>query len=423
MRRHLLLLSCLLFLFGVLARSAEARRFTLYSLAHLDAERKPALQVSANVKYGDLVFFKKEDVYQSVYELFLRIKDKKGNVVETAVLKKKVEVKDYKRTKSHRLISRLSKSFRVEPGEYVVEAALVVKGTQLAMQRRVRVVVPDFLASGIGMSKPLFFTVRSSLLGGLDRVVPAGKLNENRLERMEGNAFAEFDREPVVLVEVYLEKVLPESTSCILYFEVVDAEKKQVFYFRGNQRISTRSDRFFLILNVDEWEPGAYTLNAKVVMENPHREAMASTRFAIEFSRAMLGKKFEDTIEILSLIAKPEEIDLLRKASLEDRPKAWAEFWAKRDPNPETEENEALEEHLKRVRYVIENFSELQPGWKTDRGKVYIRYGPPDQVETNVDPYMQGEYLIWRYYSRNLVFIFYDRFGLGAYRLINVSAF
>ena len=39
------------------------------------------------------------------------------------------------------------------------------------------------------------------------------------------------------------------------------------------------------------------------------------------------------------------------------------------------------------------------------------------------DPYVQGEYLVWRYYEKNLTFVFYDRFGLGEYRLSNSSTF
>ncbi|NIO00898.1 MAG: GWxTD domain-containing protein [Candidatus Latescibacteria bacterium] len=135
----------------------------------------------------------------------------------------------------------------------------------------------------------------------------------------------------------------------------------------------------------------------------------------------MLGKYFDQTMEILALIASSEELEGLKNASFEDRPRAWSEFWRMRDPTPNTEANEALEEHLRRVRYATTHFSSLDSGWKTDRGQVYIKYGEPDQIDTSTDPYLQGEYLIWRYFSNNLVFVFYDRFGLGDYRLIQTS--
>lgn len=56
-------------------------------------------------------------------------------------------------------------------------------------------------------------------------------------------------------------------------------------------------------------------------------------------------------------------------------------FWRRRDPTPDTEINEFKEEYYARIAYTNEHFSSGIPGWKTDRGKVYIFYGKPDRVE------------------------------------------
>ncbi len=57
-------------------------------------------------------------------------------------------------------------------------------------------------------------------------------------------------------------------------------------------------------------------------------------------------------------------------------------FWDNRDPNPDTEENEYREEYYERIAYANEHFSSGIPGWKTDRGRIYIRWGKPDSVES-----------------------------------------
>ncbi len=101
----------------------------------------------------------------------------------------------------------------------------------------------------------------------------------------------------------------------------------------------------------------------------------------------------------------------------------WAAFWARRDPSPGTEDNEALEEHWRRIRHASKEFTTNDAGWKTDRGRIYIRHGQPDEQEIRTDPYVQGQYLVWRYYKDNLTFVFYDRFGLGEYILSNSSTF
>lgn len=58
-------------------------------------------------------------------------------------------------------------------------------------------------------------------------------------------------------------------------------------------------------------------------------------------------------------------------------------FWQRRDPTPDTEENEYKEEHYRRLAYADEHFSAGVPGSKTDRGRVYIIHGPPDSIEAH----------------------------------------
>ena len=60
-------------------------------------------------------------------------------------------------------------------------------------------------------------------------------------------------------------------------------------------------------------------------------------------------------------------------------------FWLRRNPNPDSPENEFKEEHYRRIAYVNEHFTPTSglPGWKTDRGRIYIVYGPPDELEAH----------------------------------------
>ena len=58
-------------------------------------------------------------------------------------------------------------------------------------------------------------------------------------------------------------------------------------------------------------------------------------------------------------------------------------FWARRDPTPETPENEYRDDYLQRWGYVLENFSAGKPGWRTDRGRIYLMLGPPSSIQRN----------------------------------------
>jgi len=65
----------------------------------------------------------------------------------------------------------------------------------------------------------------------------------------------------------------------------------------------------------------------------------------------------------------------------EERQQFIEQFWLRRDPTPDTEENEYREEHYRRIAYANDTFASGIPGWKTDRGMIYIKYGPPDERE------------------------------------------
>ena len=59
------------------------------------------------------------------------------------------------------------------------------------------------------------------------------------------------------------------------------------------------------------------------------------------------------------------------------------QFWLRRDPTPDTLENEFKEEHYRRIAYANARFASGIPGWKTDRGRTYITYGPPDEIDAH----------------------------------------
>ena len=59
------------------------------------------------------------------------------------------------------------------------------------------------------------------------------------------------------------------------------------------------------------------------------------------------------------------------------------QFWERRNPDPGASENKFKEEHYRRIAYANEHFAASRPGWKTDRGHLYIIYGPPDEIDSH----------------------------------------
>jgi GWxTD domain-containing protein len=89
------------------------------------------------------------------------------------------------------------------------------------------------------------------------------------------------------------------------------------------------------------------------------------------------------TEEVPYIITKEEHDAFLRLATNEEREQYIEEFWRRRNPDPDSPENGYREEHYRRIVYANERFSSGIPGWKTDRGHIYILWGPPDEIESH----------------------------------------
>jgi GWxTD domain-containing protein len=93
-------------------------------------------------------------------------------------------------------------------------------------------------------------------------------------------------------------------------------------------------------------------------------------------------KKWLD--EDVRWIITDEERSAFRQLSNDEERDQFIEaFWQRRDPTPDTIENEFKEEHYRRIAYSNEHFAAGIPGWKTDRGRMYIMYGPADEIESH----------------------------------------
>jgi len=142
----------------------------------------------------------------------------------------------------------------------------------------------------------------------------------------------------------------------------------------------------------------------------------------------------EDVIYIIS----DEERKAFRNLQTDDERQEFIEgFWMRRDPSPDSQENEYKEEHYRRIAYSNERFASGIPGWKTDRGMIYITFGPPDEIESHPSggtyerPYEEGggttstfPFEKWRYrYLANvgsqtdIQIEFVDKTMTGEYRM------
>ncbi|MGH9659642.1 MAG: GWxTD domain-containing protein, partial [Bryobacteraceae bacterium] len=87
--------------------------------------------------------------------------------------------------------------------------------------------------------------------------------------------------------------------------------------------------------------------------------------------------------DVAYIITDEERQAFNRLATDDEREQFIEQFWLRRDPTPDSAENEFKEEHYRRIAYANERFASGIPGWKADRGRIYITFGPADEVESH----------------------------------------
>jgi len=196
-------------------------------------------------------------------------------------------------------------------------------------------------------------------------------------------------------------------------------------------------------VNVAKYPTGSYTL-ALSLIDPANKKAVSSTKKFFIYNPdiveeqvsdardlGVIGSEFgvmtEDECDLnynrIKFIASNNEIDQYEKLSeLDSKREFLFNFWQRRDPNPNTPENEFKIEFENRIKFVENRFKTFnKTGSKTDRGRVYLQYGEPDEMELHPNDYDKKPYEIWYYNSieGGVIFVFGDITGYSDYELLH----
>lgn len=175
-------------------------------------------------------------------------------------------------------------------------------------------------------------------------------------------------------------------------------------------------------ITVDGFDPGEYELEVSLLGRRLRTLDRQRAEFAVYWSvESLMDQDYETLVEQISYIASRKEVDELKKAeTVEERRTAFNEFWNKLDPTPGSTTNEIKTEFYRRVRVANESFGHMtREGWKTDRGRIYISHGEPDEIDDYPYSLSSVPYQEWHYYRDGIYrkFTFVDLNLDGDYRL------
>ena len=367
------------------------------------------------VPYETLNFIKSGSVFGASYQILINITDSTGTRIESSNFDKKIREEDYFVSRGGTGKFDYSQSiFYLKPGKYKVTTQITDKFSKLNWEKNRVITILDFGEFDFSLSGIMLLSSIEET-GGKYKITP--HISDN-IGSLNSGYFAFF--------ESYKLRYVTDSVDYV--WEILDS-KNEVTAFSNRIRkpaVNSRTQTFIQIPRVDEMTTGTYILRITALEPDTLTElkagkVLAVTQRSINYILSMGGNILADidlAVKQLRYIAYQTDIDFIKAGETKgERQKRFEAFWNKQDPSPGTDRNEAFDDYYSRIDYANKAFKSFQEGWMTDKGMVYVVFGPPNTIDKQ-NNYNDGRiYERWSYIN-NREFLFVDNSGFGDFRMI-----
>jgi GWxTD domain-containing protein len=378
--------------------------FTTELAISLDAEGHPALSATVHVPFTDIQWIKVPPGERRAANIEISVSfEGKGGQLYGDLWQRRVAVPSHAASRSPNSSITDRRVFPLPPGKY--KARIVVRDLNAELQSTAEqtMTVPDYSKIPVGFSDLELGIVDSA---GTFTLVPTRRfgLEVNQLaarvsmfDRRGGDWPRKYSFRYRILDDVGEEVVVGTTAATLAH----SASPLVVRPSRSDLFVGTYSFVIELAEGSSKWR--------------------VDRSFDVDESGPPRGRDFVQMLEPLAYVASNQEIEALRALKPDQQAAGWEEFWRRRDPTPDSSRNEALIEFIRRVRYAEHHFQGFGPGWRSDMGRIYIKYGPPGQTENRPPTTGSPQLEIWYYTNPTREFVFADREGFGRYVLVSPS--
>ena len=356
------------------------------------------LMVIVSIPYDNLVFLRTDSGFSASFELVSTLLREKGGLVGERIRDVRVEALTYAETNSRTQNAVHSEEFLVSPGDYKVRVTLT-DATETSRKSRWEDTI------SLATSDP---ALRLSDIYWIQEDTSVTAFGAPRLVE----SFYSTENSAHACVQLFTSGPDSIRLTWSVTEENGDTSGTDVRWVAPLKEVQTIN----YVLRISELPGQAYTLN--MVAEGNDRREERSRKFAVRLPGVPSSiTNLTDAIRQLKYIATSDEYKRLRQAEPRDRERLFRDFWKQRDPSPNSEQNELMDEYYHRVQYATENFGTNREGWETDRGRIYVTYGPPSDIERHPFEASSRPYEIWYYNDLAKRFVFVDYTGFGDYTL------
>jgi GWxTD domain-containing protein len=365
---------------------------------------KTKVDIFIKVPYSNIQFLKIDNGYLAKYSFIISLYDEDDELKLEKLWNEKIETQSFKQTNSSKSYNVSYKSLDIESGKYKLvckledneskryatyEQLINIRLFEDPLELSDVVIVSEFVQTDQGL-----------------RVIPS-----------ISNLVTSNDSSLSFFYEVYSDF----EQAVKIQYTINDVNSKPLYVHTSDEKVKKGKTEINKILNGISFGLGDYQLEVRIVDEENNIIKGSGKKFSAQISGVPTSIKDLDlAIQQMQYIASPSELDEIEEIKdYDEKLDNYLEYWNKKDPSPNSVENETMNEYYRRVEYANEHFKGYFKGWKSDMGMIYITLGPPDQVTRRPYEMDTRPYEIWDYFVINRSFVFIDQTNFGDYRLQN----
>ncbi|HSP86650.1 MAG TPA: GWxTD domain-containing protein [Ignavibacteriaceae bacterium] len=369
-----------------------------------DQEGKTRLDIFIQVPYTEILFVKSNKGFSAAYTAVVSVfnEDKEQLLAEKS-WKEKIDVLDFEQTISKNNFNLSLKSFHLTPGKYFISTSVEDEDSHKKYSSDNIFIVKD-LTKDISVSD-LMLIAKQTQAEGSNKILP--NVSRNITSERDG-------------IPMFFEIYTNDPSDINIEFVIKDEKEKVLHQENLNKHLDTGSTQVIHTLKNLSLGLGSYLVTVNILDSSKNKITDVSKNFISRWIGIPAAiQDLDKAVDQLIYIATPTEMDHVEDAETQnEKINRYLDFWKKKDPTPNTDENELFNEYYRRVSYANENFSHYVEGWRSDRGMVFIILGSPNNIDRHPFDLESKPYEVWQYYELNRSFVFVDETGFGDYRLI-----
>lgn len=363
------------------------------------------------IPYQNLVFLKNGGNYTAEIRVDIEITDTNSNFVKREIKDWKIQTTSFEETNSAELFAEGLINLNLPDGKYNIQPIITDQNSKREFKlgknrldvnkskRKIETLIVD--SKKVNCEEEEFFK-----LTNFEGNIPFGSDDHNLIIPVSDISLKEINVTVLSQNDTIAKRTLTDSFISAISFK----ECSNKILFTDNKGYQTN---IFILNGINsKLKEGPFT-----VIVNEDKEIKFSS-FVSWYNKPVSLRDPELAIKALKHIEKESVIDSLLDLDEEKLYKGLVDYWKKMDPSPETEFNELMAEYYSRVDYAQINFASLTgvKGIDTDRGKIFIKFGKPDQIERASNE--KGKIVeTWIYIKPQRKFVFVDKQGVGEFSL------